>query len=1377
MSEALERSASVLADSGTSFEEYLGLVTAGTEITRDANKVANGLKTISLRLQGMTDEGEKDLELMAKLGPELAKIGVATEDSEGNLRSTYDILKDLSVAYKDLSASEKSYYTQLVAGVHQSNVATSILSNFQSAIDATSTALDSNGSALKENEAYLDSIAGRISILQSEFQKLSYTTVNSDFIKGVIEMGTSVLRLINNLGGLTPVLSTILGVVSMFKREKLTELIVNTTSEVKNLGPVLSDVKKNFVGFITAVKSGNGVLSSFGTLIGGIGGGIGVALIAIGAITSAISAYNQHQKELMQNAEESIQSFSEVSSSIDDVRQQYLNILDSTDSYTEKQEQLAELQDTLIKQYGMEEEAVRNLNLERQNGLDLLSEEIKKNAEKTMAETGSQYQRAKSAIEKGTFGTSATEISAFAPVSDMEYIKNASGDIVATSQEVDNLTKRFGFLKASIEGTGVVFTIQTENMYDKSEKLEEVLTYLNERYNSLSGSTELESMLLQQLSNELDETSSVLEKNTTVFEGYNAAFADYIKNSEEFSTANIKSEEQFYDWSNSILEAAGSNEYAKDILEDYVEEIGISLGYIDDYSEKNGNLSSSFDSVSTSLEESLSKLQSVENAYSTLAGAVDEYNECGAITYDTLNNLLALDSEYLSMLDIESGKLVINSDKLREKATELKNNALVSNAAALGAEIYAIAMNTEGNEAETAEGKITDLSAAMEQLKNSGVEGTLGVAALTGGLMELNAVMSKDPLWNGFTNEQESAIQSAIDAAQKRAELIKNFSFTTSYSSKSSSGSKSKSSSSKKETDPLEEQSKIFKEQIAQMEHELFIMEKLGATEDERIKKNKELQKLVHSQAEWFRAHGAGDDSEYIRDLQTQYWGYQDEIESIEDEITEKNLEAFKERLQISEDYIEDRNFYDNWGADNEIAAWQRVLKWMKEEYFDKGLISWEEYSENVREINKKIWEAQQEAAEEALEKQKEALEAQQDALEKQQDALEATFSYMADQIQKEIDALEEQKDEIEDFYDKEIEKIKEKNEAQEETNEKLEKENALKEAQEALDRAKSQKAMRVYYEDVGWQWEADRDAVSDAEQAVEDAKKDLEELEREEAMEAEIDRLEKLKEEALANIDEQIDGWEKYKEEWSSVADKYEEEQDRLLAEQVLGIELEGDNWKTRLDNLQEYADQYINILEQIKQAQESINELENQIQSTPSYSGGGGGGGGGGSGPDYTKQNLDDYIESGGDIAAWIDGMNGIVDKDILEYANDKRNEKIEESGSDYEKFDSASDLIASMNKDKKSYSSGGIVDYTGNANVHGTKSRPEIMLNNKQAATLYNWIRGGVSSPKIGSNVFSRNEGTTYNFSGAAFNITTSANNFESLIKDIKVKIMNR
>src|SRR5699024_7685212 len=220
----------------------------------------------------------------------------------------------------------------------------------------------------------------------------------------------------------------------------------------------------------------------------------------------------------------------------------------------------------------------------------------------------------------------------------------------------------------------------------------------------------------------------------------------------------------------------------------------------------------------------------------------------------------------------------------------------------------------------------------------------------------------------------------------------------TSYKSSSgSSSSGSTSSSSAKEVDPIEEQSKAFKEQIEILEHQLFLLEQVEGTEQKRINLLKKIQETVHEQAEWYRRQGLDDNSEYIRDLSEQWYGYRDDITSIYDDIAKQNSDAFQSRLDISKDYIDEKNFYDNWGADNEIAAWKRVLNWMKTEYYDKGLISWEEYAEAVKEVNQNLYSAIQDAIEEAKDSQLEAFETQ-------KDALETTFSYMADRIQEEID-------------------------------------------------------------------------------------------------------------------------------------------------------------------------------------------------------------------------------------------------------------------------------------------------------------------------------------------------------------------------------------
>lgn len=105
-----------MANAGNSLEQMIGLMTAGTEITRNASKVANGLKTVSLRLQGMSDEGEESLELMSKMEELFGKLGKTVYETDGTLKNTYDLLGELADVYPDLTAAEKAYVTETIAG-------------------------------------------------------------------------------------------------------------------------------------------------------------------------------------------------------------------------------------------------------------------------------------------------------------------------------------------------------------------------------------------------------------------------------------------------------------------------------------------------------------------------------------------------------------------------------------------------------------------------------------------------------------------------------------------------------------------------------------------------------------------------------------------------------------------------------------------------------------------------------------------------------------------------------------------------------------------------------------------------------------------------------------------------------------------------------------------------------------------------------------------------------------------------------------------------------------------------------------------------------------------------------------------------------------
>lgn len=69
----------------------------------------------------------------------------------------YDVFTDLSGKWDTLDEDQKKYFLNIQAGANQSQNAAAIMNNFSTAIAATETALNSQGSAAKENERYMES--------------------------------------------------------------------------------------------------------------------------------------------------------------------------------------------------------------------------------------------------------------------------------------------------------------------------------------------------------------------------------------------------------------------------------------------------------------------------------------------------------------------------------------------------------------------------------------------------------------------------------------------------------------------------------------------------------------------------------------------------------------------------------------------------------------------------------------------------------------------------------------------------------------------------------------------------------------------------------------------------------------------------------------------------------------------------------------------------------------------------------------------------------------------------------------------------------------------------------------------------------------------
>ena len=144
----LGKVSAALTVGGNSFEQTLGMMTAITEITRNASTAARGLVSVQSRFNQIIDETSSTGQ---KLTDFYNKHGIAIKDQNGQLRNLYDVLKDTADIWDTLDENEQKYFLNIQAGANQTRNLAALMENFDVAVSATATAMDSAGSAAEEN--------------------------------------------------------------------------------------------------------------------------------------------------------------------------------------------------------------------------------------------------------------------------------------------------------------------------------------------------------------------------------------------------------------------------------------------------------------------------------------------------------------------------------------------------------------------------------------------------------------------------------------------------------------------------------------------------------------------------------------------------------------------------------------------------------------------------------------------------------------------------------------------------------------------------------------------------------------------------------------------------------------------------------------------------------------------------------------------------------------------------------------------------------------------------------------------------------------------------------------------------------------------------
>lgn len=913
-----------------------------------------------------------------------------------------------------MSNTEQVALGNALASNHQYKVFAAVMSNFNTAIEANITALSSQGSATKENEAYMESLQAKVTQLKSAFTEvvLGEGGLNT-FLKNLIDAGTGIVKFIGYGNNLVSILTTIGGIlvainakVIALKVDTIISGIANLATSIKQgLANGLATVVKHFAGYVTGVNTATTANEAFAISTQGL---VSVISLVTSAISIGVMAYNKYKQTQEQNAKEARDNLKSYSESADKYKELEKYLSDT--NLSEKELNTILKNNTDI--FGEYTDAIKGTTKEREKYLKILKEQ---NAEEAQVAYVGSVGEVKEATQRATEGYAPE----YSLKSDSMYQQISQLESVAQSLKntFPDLYQKFEDFK---NAKGI--KAQRDAMLDLASALQGVST----EENHFGEYAEVAGKVVGKLNDQIEQDKETLENANATYQAGKENLGAYTQTNEEANKAlnklngtqnkNAKSADKATESQETLLKKFGLT--AKQAKE-FAESLGLTT---DEYLKQRNAQSEATDSTdentdsttnnAEAVKDLATQLKELKDIQETVKDALKEYNKYGGVSYDTLQDLLSLQPEYLQYLVNDNGQFEINKTTLGNLNQALANNYSQTLANSAVQDMYNYAMgNTEdmSNLAKSAVGLFGD---AAETTGNKATNATGGVISFATAVATANeAAGGKGVNLDKLTEGQEKILErykGLNDEVQKSVKVTKKQAATT----KSNSSATSKATKAKK---ALTEANKKLAKSIEKVSKKL----------------EKEKQKLEDNIDKW------KEQAEDIEDVfSTVSDKIQDRIDLLEEEKDtrteqiETEKEAQNDLLQSQIDAIDaeiEKQEEANDAVNDAIELQEKLealqkAKATKVKTFKDGEWTYGVDESAVDEAQQALDEYNREKAQEnsvsALESQRDILQAQQDSLDKEYE-IKLANDEVIKSLDNQISILEKQKEQVDALADK----------------------------------------------------------------------------------------------------------------------------------------------------------------------------------------------------------------------------------------------------------------------------------------------------------------------------------------------------------------------
>ena len=237
---ALTKTASIAANAGMSLESTEVFLTKMIETTREApENLGTALKTIIARFGEVKQEVDgEEIELadINRVDTALKSIGISLLDTAGQIRDLDGVFMELSSKWDDLDRNTQRYIATIAAGSRQQSRFIAMMEDYDRTLELTEIAQNSAGLGARQLAKSQESIETSVNRLKSTWQEFYSSLITSGMIKSVLELGNTLLSLVNTLNDTSPLLGTIVAALAIWAIK--TQIV---DKGIKKLGKALGE--------------------------------------------------------------------------------------------------------------------------------------------------------------------------------------------------------------------------------------------------------------------------------------------------------------------------------------------------------------------------------------------------------------------------------------------------------------------------------------------------------------------------------------------------------------------------------------------------------------------------------------------------------------------------------------------------------------------------------------------------------------------------------------------------------------------------------------------------------------------------------------------------------------------------------------------------------------------------------------------------------------------------------------------------------------------------------------------------------------------------------------------------------------------------------